>query len=64
MKNITDLRNSLVDNYEKMKAKKMELKDGKELANTAGKILSSVNIELKYNEMLGNKIKIDFLEKQ
>jgi hypothetical protein len=63
MRNITDLRNSLVDNYEKMKAKQMELKDGKELANTAGKILSSINIELKYNDMLGNKAKIYFLEK-
>jgi ethanolamine utilization cobalamin adenosyltransferase len=63
MRNITDLRNSLVDNYEKMKTKQMELKDGKELANTAGKILSSINIELKYNDMLGNKTKIDFLER-
>jgi hypothetical protein len=63
MRNITDLRNSLVDNYEKMKTKQMELKDGKELANTAGKILSSINIELKYNDMLGLKSKIDFLEK-
>jgi hypothetical protein len=63
MKNITDLRNSLVDNYEKMKTKQMELKDGKELANTAGKILSSINIELKYNDILGLKTKIDFLEK-
>jgi hypothetical protein len=63
MRNITDLRNSLVDNYEKMKTKQMELKDGKELANTAGKILSSINIELKYNDILGLKTKIDFLEK-
>lgn len=62
MQNITDLRNDLLDNYEQMKSKKMELKDGKELANTAGKILNSLKIELEYNTLVGNKNKIDFLE--
>ena len=62
MQNITDLRNSLLDNYEKMKSKEMELKDGKELANTAGKILNSLKIELEYNTLIGNKNKIEFLE--
>lgn len=62
MQNITDLRNSLLDNYDKMKSKKMELKHGKELANTAGKILNSLKIELEYNTLVGNKNKIDFLE--
>lgn len=63
MKNITELRNSLAENYEKMKSKKMDLKIGKELANTAGKILSTVNMELKYQQINGIKEKIDFLEK-
>jgi hypothetical protein len=62
MQNITDLRDSLLDNYEKIKSKEMELKDGKELANTAGKILNSLKIELEYNTLVGNKNKIDFLE--
>lgn len=62
MQNITDLRNSLLDNYEKMKSKEMELKEGKELANTAGKILNSLKIELEYNTLVGNKNKIEFLE--
>jgi hypothetical protein len=62
MQNITDLRNSLLDNYDKMKSKEMELKDGKELANTAGKILNSLKIELEYNTLVGNKNKINFLE--
>lgn len=63
MKNITELRNSLLENYEKMKSKNMDLKVGKELANTAGKILSTVNIELKYQQINGVKEKINFLEK-
>jgi hypothetical protein len=62
MQNIKDLRNSLLDNYEKIKSKEMDLKDGKELANTAGKILNSLKIELEYNTLVGNKNKIDFLE--
>ena len=62
MQNIKDLRNSLLDNYEKMKSKEMDLKDGKELANTAGKVLNSLKIELEYNTLIGNKNKIDFLE--
>lgn len=62
MKNITELRASLSDNYTKIKSKKMGLDRGKELANTAGKILTSCKIELEYNSMLVNKKKIDFLE--
>jgi len=62
MQNIKDLRNSLLDNYKKMKSKEMDLKDGKELANTAGKVLNSLKIELEYNNLVGNKNKIDFLE--
>ena len=62
MQNIKDLRNSLLDNYEKIKSKEMDLKDGKELANTAGKILNSLKIELEYNTLVGNKNKIYFLE--
>jgi len=62
MQNITELRESLLDNYEQMKSKKMELRHGKELANTAGKVLNSLKIELEYNALIGNKNKIEFLE--
>jgi hypothetical protein len=62
MQNITELRQSLADNYEQMKAKKMELKTGKELANTAGKLINTIKVELEYNQMTGSKNKIDFLE--
>lgn len=62
MKNIKELRNSLATNYAKMASKKMPIATGKELANTAGKILSSCKVELEYNKTMGVKKKIDFLE--
>lgn len=60
--NITDLRISLSENYANMKAKKMTLEQGRELARTAGKILNSCKVELEYNQNLGIKKKIKFLE--
>lgn len=61
MQNIEELRASLADNYEKMKAKTMDLKMGKELANTAGKIINSLKVELEYNSMMDVKKEIPFL---
>lgn len=60
--NINELRVSLSDNYSNMKLKKMPLSMGKELANTAGKIINSLKVELEYNQMIGDKKKIKFLE--
>ena len=62
MQNITDLRKSLADNYTKLKAGKMNVALGKELANTAGKIINSCKAQLDYQSMIGTKSKIDFLE--
>ena len=62
MQNITELRTSLADNYTKMKAGKMTLGVGKELANTAGKIINSLKVELEYNSLLDIKNTIPFLE--
>jgi hypothetical protein len=62
MQNITELRDSLASNYDKMKAKKMTLSMGKELANTAGKILGTLKVELEYNQMMNEKKKIKFLD--
>jgi hypothetical protein len=46
-----------------MKASKMSLGVGKELANTAGKIINSLKVELEYNHLMQIKEKIEFLEK-
>lgn len=61
MQNITELRTSLADNYENMKSGSMNLKLGKELANTAGKIINSLKVELEYNSMMDIKKEIPFL---
>jgi hypothetical protein len=63
MQNITELRKSLADNYTKMKAGKMGLNTGKELANMAGKMINSLKVELDYNSLMGIKTPIEFLEK-
>jgi hypothetical protein len=56
------LRESLTDNYERMKAGKMPLGMGKELANTAGKVINSVKIELEYQTLMKTADEIDFLK--
>ena len=40
----------------------MDLKLGKELANTAGKIINSLKVELEYKQMTGDKSEIKFLK--
>ncbi len=62
MQNITELRKSLTDNYEKMKLGKMDLKTGKELSNSAGKILQSLKVEIDYQAHTKNKKEIEFLK--
>ena len=62
MKNIKELRTSLQENYEKLKDGTMERALVGELNNTAGKIISTVVTELKYQNHMGVKKQIDFLE--
>lgn len=62
MQNITDLRNSLLENYKLTKENKMALDKNKVLSNNASKILGTLKVELNYNSQVGNKKKIKFLE--
>ena len=62
MKNITELRKSLSDNYSKMKSGEMQLETGKALAGTAGKIINTLKVELEYNRTIGVEKEIDFLK--
>jgi len=62
MQNITELRKSLADNYQKMKEGKMEIKQGKELSNCAGKIIQSLKVELEYQTLLGTTKEIEYLK--
>jgi len=60
--NVKDLRNSLLSNYAAIENGEMERALAKELNNTAGKIMASVSLELKYQHHQGVKKPIDFLE--
>lgn len=62
MQNIKELRTSLQENYENLKNGTMERALVGELNNTAGKIISTVVTELKYQNHMGVKKQIDFLE--
>ena len=53
MQNIKELRTSLQENYEKLKRWHMERALVGELNNTAGKIISTVVTELKYQNHMG-----------
>lgn len=63
MKNVIELREELINVFEKIKSKEIDLKQAKELTNVAGKIINSAKLELEYDQFLGNKSKIKFLQK-
>jgi len=61
IKNIKDLRNDLLDNYEKSKTSD-ELKTLQTKTACASAIIRSCKTELDYNKAQENNKKIDFLE--
>jgi hypothetical protein len=61
MKNITQLRNKLCDVFNELHTGKLEAKDAKELANIAGKVIASVNTELKAAQINKTNHRIAFL---
>jgi hypothetical protein len=62
MKNIKDLRDSLLDSFEDLKSGKLRTKDAKEITNMSGKIILSAKVELDYNKFMKLDRKIDFLD--
>lgn len=62
MKNIKDLRDSLLDSFEELKKGRLKTKDAKEITNMAGKIILSAKTELDYNRFMKLDRKIDFLD--
>ncbi len=63
MKNIKDLRDDQIEVYDNLKTGKIGQSQAKELANVAGKILTSCKIQMEYNRMVGvGKRKIEFME--
>lgn len=61
--NNTSLRNDLLDVYNQMRLGKIGLRQAKEVANVAGKVVSSAKAQLDYNVTIGRPDnKIDFFE--
>ena len=61
MKNIEDLRNDLLSNYQKTKSGEISVGLAKELYNSAGKIIATVKAQLEYNKYVGNTSEIPFM---
>ena len=61
MKNVKTLRDDLLETFDKLHDGKIGLGQAKELANVAGKVLSSAKLQLEYNKYSQSKSKIDFL---
>jgi len=59
---ITDLREDLIEVYEKLRANKIGLREAKERNNTAGKIINTAKTQLEYNIYTKSHQKIKFLE--
>lgn len=61
MTTITDIRNDLVNVFNKLRDGTMEAKEAVEINNTAGKIISSVKVQLAYSALRGEQPDIPFL---
>jgi len=59
--NITDLRDRLVEVFDCLREKTMEPKDAFEINNTAGKIISTVKLQLAHAALCGTVPDIPFL---
>jgi hypothetical protein len=61
MKNIEQLRNSLLTNIGDIKSGRLPVKEAEAITNTAGKVLNTVIVQLKYAELRKEEPNIDFL---
>lgn len=62
MKNIKDLRNSLISTYDRIEKDEIGINKANAQANVAGKILKSIQIEQEECKLNGINKKIDFLK--
>jgi tRNA A37 N6-isopentenylltransferase MiaA len=60
--NISELRNDLLDAYESLKNDPRRVIQVAELANTSGKIISSVKLELEYAMLRQERPDIPFMD--
>jgi len=59
--NINELRDDLLDLYESVKQDPKRANQAKEMANTAGKVLASLKLQLEYSMLRNEEPEIPFL---
>ena len=62
MTNITDIRDSLIEVFDKLRDGDMDLKQAAEINNTAGKIINTTKVQLAYAALRGEQPSIPFLD--
>lgn len=62
MTNITDIRDSLIEVFDKLRDGDMDLKQAAEINNTAGKIINTAKVQLAYAALRGEQPTIPFLD--
>ena len=62
MKTNKILRTDLCETFDLLRAGKITVEEAREIANVAGKILSTVKVEIAYAELTDTKPKIEFLK--
>lgn len=63
MQTINDLRNFILEEMNRLKNQESTPASANAAANLAGKVISSVKMELEYNKMVGATPSIPFLNK-
>jgi hypothetical protein len=62
MKNCNELRNELSEVFKELRAGSITVDQAAELANVAGKIVSSAKVQIAYYELLKSQPHIEFLD--
>ena len=62
IENVVDLRNALIEKFNSIEDGTIKPKDATILTHIAGHIISTAKVELKYNEYIGEKKTISFLQ--
>lgn len=64
MKTATQLRRDLALVFDELRSGEIDTKHASELANLAGKMISSAKAQLEYYELTGEKPVIEFLQEE
>lgn len=64
IQNMNELRAFVLEEFERLRNNKSTPATANAVANLAGKIVSSINVELEYNRMIGSQPYIPLLNKK